>query len=325
MRLGIIGCGLIGTKRAAAAMTANHQVVLVTDPDKARAEALATKAEAKIAKDWNEVIAADVDIIIVATPHNELAHITLAAVQSGKHVLVEKPAGRNAAELIPVAEAAKKHKRFVKVGFNHRFHPALQKAYEIFKSGALGEMMYIRGRYGHGGRLGMEKEWRCQKELSGGGELIDQGAHLIDLSRWFLGDLNVDYAATPIMYWPIKVEDNCFLALRGNKGEMAWLHATWTEWKNCFSFEIYGRNGKLAIEGLGGSYGMERLTHYQMLPEMGPPNIVSYEYPQPDTSWEAEFAEFVSAVRENREPSGNIHDALAMMQIIDTVYKRDKK
>ena len=202
--------------------------------------------------------------------------------EAHRHVLVEKPAGRTATEAAAVAAAARAGKRVVKVGFNHRFHPAILKAKELVDAGAAGALMYIRGRYGHGGRLGMEKEWRCRPEISGGGELIDQAPHLIDLSRWFLGEL----ASTTVMRrrcsgrYP--TEDNCFLALRTQAGQVAWLHATWTEWKNLFSFEIVGRAGKLAIDGLGGSYGTERLTFYNMLPQMGPPETTTWEFPSSD-------------------------------------------
>src|SRR5205807_4165855 len=126
--------------------------------------------------------------IIVATTNDKLAPVTLAAVNAGKHVLVEKPAARNAGELEPVVAAAKRAGVLVKVGFNHRFHPAFLKAREIVDSGALGPLMFLRARYGHGGRLGMEKEWRGDPQIAGGGEMLDQGVHLIDLSRWFLGD-----------------------------------------------------------------------------------------------------------------------------------------
>jgi predicted dehydrogenase len=168
----------------------------------------------------------------------------------------------------------------------------------------------------------MEDEWRCRPEVSGGGELIDQGSHLIDLSRWFLGDLTLDYAAVPTMFWKIATDDNCFLALRNAGGALAWLHASWTEWKNTFSFEIFGRGGKLAIEGLGGSYGVERLTYYRMLPEMGPPETTAWEYPLADRSWELEFADFVAAVRDGRRPCGDIADAIANLAIIGEVYRR---
>jgi predicted dehydrogenase len=320
MRLAIIGCGLIGGKRAAAA--SDHEIVVVCDSNMARAEQLASRTGARAVGDWRDAVAMDVDAVIVATTHDQLAAISLGAVEAGRHVLVEKPAGRNLAEVQAVAEAAAARRRVVKVGFNHRFHPALLKAREIVDSGALGPLMFIRGRYGHGGRPGMENEWRCRPELSGGGELIDQGSHLIDLSRWFLGDLTVDYAAVPTLFWNIPADDNCFLALRTASGGVAWLHASWTEWKNTFSFEIAGRDGKLAIEGLGGSYGVERLTYYRMLPEMGPPETTAFEYPQPDRSFEVEFTDFAAAIRDGRRPCGDIADAVANLAIVGEVYRR---
>ncbi len=323
IKIGIIGCGLIGQKRAKAALEVSHHVQIVADPNEERAAHLAGLTGATSSSRWQDVIASNVDVIIIATPHDQLAKLTLAAVEHHKHVLVEKPAARFASELRPVAEMAKKNGCLVKVGFNHRFHPAFQKAHEIFTTGTIGEIMYIRGRYGHGGRLGYEKEWRCQKDISGGGELVDQGSHLIDLSRWFMGDVALDYGYAPTYFWDTDVDDNCFLALRSPQGQMAWLHATWTEWKNTFSFEICGRHGKLHIEGLGGSYGTEKLTHYHMLPEMGPPETTAWEFPQADRSWDLEFQDFANAIVEKRQPLGHIGDALAMLEIIDAVYSKD--
>lgn len=323
MRLAIVGCGLIGAKRAAAA--AAHEIVVVCDRDGARAEQLAQKIKARALVDWREAVVANVDAVIVATTHDQLAAISLGAVEAGRHVLVEKPAGRELAEVQTLAAAAAKHKRIVKVGFNHRFHPAFLKAREIVDSGALGSLMFIRARYGHGGRIGYEKEWRAQPAISGGGELIDQGSHLIDLSRWFLGGLAVDYAAVPTLFWDMQADDNCFLALRSDAGQLAWLHASWTEWKNTFSFEIFGRDGKLVVDGLGGSYGLERLTYYRMLPQMGPPEVSSWDYPGQDQSWDAEFADFAAAVSQNRKPCGDIADAVANLAIIEEVYRRYRR
>lgn len=319
MRLGIVGCGLIGQKRAAAAR--GHQIALVTDLDPARAEALAGKTGARAVQDWQALVAADLDALIVATTHGSLAPIATAALSAAKHVLVEKPAGMTVEEVAGVAAAAKKAGKVCKVGFNHRFHPGIWKAKELVDEGAVGPMMFVRGRYGHGGRLGMEKEWRAQPELSGGGELIDQGSHLIDLSRWFLGDLQLAFAATPTLFWDMKVDDNCFLALKNDAGNIAWLHASWSEWKNMFSLEIYGRNGKLTIEGLGGSYGPEKLTFHKMLPQMGPPETTMWDFPGPDASWEAEFADFARAIETSRRATGDIEDALAMQEIIAAAYR----
>jgi predicted dehydrogenase len=323
MRLAVIGCGLIGAKRAAAA--AAHEIVVVCDRDKARAHILAQKTKARVLTDWREAVAADVDAVIVATTHDQLAAISIGAVESGRHVLVEKPAGRALAEVQALAAAAARHKRIVKAGFNHRFHPAFLQAREIVDSGAVGPLMFIRARYGHGGRVGYEKEWRAQPEISGGGELIDQGSHLIDLSRWFLGDLSVEYAAVPTLFWDMHADDNCFLALRSAGKQLAWLHASWTEWKNTFSFEIFGRDGKLVIDGLGGSYGQEKLTFYKMLPRMGPPEVQNWDYPGQDQSWDAEFADFAAAVSENRQPCGDVTDAVANLAIIEEVYRRYRR
>jgi predicted dehydrogenase len=266
----------------------------------------------------------DVDVVVVATTNDMLAPVTDAAARNRKHVVVEKPAARNATELEPVVESARRAFRdggvVVKVGFNHRFHPALLKAREIFDTGALGELMFIRGRYGHGGRKGMETEWRGDPAVAGGGEMLDQGVHLIDLARWFLGDFSDVSGHVGRYFWDWAVEDNGFALLKTDKGQVAWLHASCTEWKNLFSFEIYGRDGKLAVDGLGGSYGVERLAYYKMLPQMGPPETTIWEYPGEDRSWHAEWAHFLDCVRQRRQPSGNLEDALAALRVVQKLY-----
>ncbi|NDG04708.1 MAG: gfo/Idh/MocA family oxidoreductase, partial [Alphaproteobacteria bacterium] len=208
------------------------------------------------------------------------------------------------------------------VGFNHRYHRAFQKARQIVDSGALGEMMFIRARYGHGGRVGYDKEWRADPALSGGGELIDQGVHLIDLAGWFLGNFpHVDgFAHT--YFWQMPVDDNGFMILRTEKNQVAFLHASCTEWKNTFSFEMYGRTGKLHIEGLGGSYGVERLTHYAMQPEMGPPPTEAWEYPMADNSWDVEMAEFLADIQQGRTPAAGLAEAEAALTVVQKIYER---
>jgi predicted dehydrogenase len=257
----------------------------------------------------------------VATINNVLAEIALGAIQAGKHVLVEKPAARFADELTPLIAAAATRGVQVRVGFNHRYHPALQQAHAILESGALGELMFVRGRYGHGGRVGYDKEWRADPALSGGGELIDQGVHLIDLARWFLGDFSSVTGTAHTYYWQMPVDDNGFLLLQTPQRQTAFLHVSCTEWKNLFSFEIYGRDAKLHIEGLGGSYGLERLAYYKMLPQMGPPETTIWEYPMGDISWHLEFAEFLEDIRLGRTPAAGLADALAALRIVEQIYK----
>jgi predicted dehydrogenase len=322
MRVGIVGCGLIGRKRAQS-LPAGCTVSVFCDVQQGRAESLAADfAGAQSSSDWQETVSrSDVDIVVAATTHDMLAPVAAAAAENGKHVLVEKPCARRAAELEPVLNAIAKTGVRARAGFNHRYHRALQKAREIFDSGVLGELMFLRGRYGHGGRPGYDREWRAVPEISGGGEAIDQGVHLIDLARWFAGDFPHVQGHAATYFWDMPVEDNAFFLLRTERNQTAFLHATWTEWKNLFSLEIYGRYGKLDIQGLGGSYGVERLAHYQMRPEMGPPDTVIYEYPQADKSWELEFREFVEDIRTGRESRPGIADAQAALRIVETVYR----
>ena len=320
MRLAIVGCGLIGTKRVAAAK--GHEIVMVCDTDPARRAALAAAASARAVADWREAIAGEIDAAVIATPNDTLAVIALAAVEAGRHVLIEKPGARRAQEMRVVAEAARRRGVVVKVGFNHRFHPAIARAKALVAAGDIGPIMFMRGRYGHGGRLGYEKEWRFDPQISGGGELIDQGSHLIDLARWFLGDLKVAFGVAPSYFWPGRVDDNCFLALTSASGQMAWLHASWTEWRNQFSLEIMGRTGKLTVDGLGGSYGVERLTHHRMLPQMGVPESSQWDYPLPDRSFADEFENFVAAIERGAPLIGDGDDAVAALEVIQSVYEQ---
>jgi len=321
MRVGIVGCGLIGQKRAQA--LAGARLVACADPDDGRARAVAGRAAGcRPSSRWQDVIGApDVDLVVVATPHHVLPEIALAAIEAGKHVLVEKPAARSAAELEPVIAAAERRRALVRVGFNHRYHRAFRKARELVDGGVAGPLMFLRARYGHGGRIGYEKEWRADVRLSGGGELVDQGVHLIDLSRWFLGEFTRVDGTARTYFWDMKVDDNAFLMLRTATDQVAWLHASATEWKNTFSMEIYGRDAKLQIDGLGGSYGTERLTLYRMLPGMGPPETTAWEYPMADDSWEAEMAEFLEDIRLGRAPSAGLRDAHAALTVVHRIYE----
>lgn len=326
MNIAIIGCGLIGQKRAKALSKASTacRLLFCVDQVLERAEMLAQQHPGcHVSTRWQDVIShPEIDIIIIATLHASLSEIGLSALSSGKHVLLEKPAGRHAQEITPMIQASNTTGALAHVGFNHRYHRAFQKAKALIDQGELGELMFIRGRYGHGGRIGYDKEWRAQPELSGGGELIDQGVHLIDLARWFLGDFNDIQGYAHTYYWDMPVDDNGFLILKTPKQQVAFLHASCTEWKNLFSFEIYGKTGKIEVNGLGGSYGVERLAFYKMLPEMGPPETSMWEYPMTDNSWEVEFSEFLEDIQAQRQPQANLQDAYAALDIVEKIYRK---
>jgi predicted dehydrogenase len=322
----IVGCGLVGGKRARAlGEDPDSRLVVVADSDRARAERLAeAHAGCEVVTDWRAAVEhRKVELVIVATTNDALALVTGAAVERGKHVLVEKPAARNAEELAPILETAKASGQVVKVGFNHRFHPGLRRAWELFRHGAVGPAMYIRARYGHGGRPGYEREWRANRARSGGGELLDQGVHLIDLARWFLGDFVEVRGQVATFFWPMLVEDNGFLSLRTAAGQIAWLHASCTEWRNLFSFEIFGRDGKLQVDGLGGSYGVERLTFYRMLPQMGPPETTAWEFPGEDVSWAEEYRHLRRCIETGESPAGTLGDAMAALEVVRQAYEQN--
>jgi predicted dehydrogenase len=317
-RVAIVGCGLIGRKRLAALPPGTFAAAC--DLDAARAAQLAgshgyaTTDAARIFAD------PAIDAVIVCTLNAALFPLALAAIRAGKHVLIEKPGAISVAEIDELVVAADAARVAVRIGFNHRFHPALIKARELFEAGALGPMMFVRGRYGHGGRLGYDTEWRADPAHSGGGELIDQGVHLIDLAGWFLGDFaSIDGHATTC-FWKMPVDDNAFLNLRTAHGQTAWLHVSCTEWKNLFSFEIYGRDAKLHIEGLGGSYGTERLTFYKMLPQMGPPETTTWEFPRGDDSWRLEVAAFLDDIRLGRTPEPGLREARSALAVVERIY-----
>lgn len=323
-RVAMIGCGLIGQKRLNNLPPGSVTVACDLNLDRAKKLAAQSPGCVATASVAEAVSSPNVDVVMIATLNSTLAPIAMQAVEAGKHVLVEKPAGITVAELEKLQTLATKHGVLVRTGYNHRYHPACQKTLELFHAGALGPMMFIRGRYGQGGRIGYDKEWRADPKLSGGGELIDQGVHLIDLAGIFLGEFTTVEGHVATYFWNMPVDDNAFLSLRNATGNTAWLQVSCSEWKNMFSLEIYGRDAKLHWEGLGGSYGMERLTYYKMLPQMGPPETTVWEYPRGDESWKLEMAEFAEDIRLKRTPVPGLKEAIAAMRVVEKIYGKRK-
>ena len=244
MNVAIVGAGLIGKKRAAS-LKKNDRLLIICDINEIIAKKSAHEFSTNYTDNVKDIINnSNIDIVIISVINKYAAQITTDMLLSGKSVLCEKPLGRNVKESQAILSAAEKSGKIVKTGFNHRFHPAIIKAKELLGQQAIGTILNIRSRYGHGGRPGMEQEWRCSKELCGGGELLDQGVHIIDLCRWFTAvEIAQVYGKTFTSFWKIDVEDNAFFSLEFNDGVLAQCHVSWTNWKNIFSFEIFGDNG----------------------------------------------------------------------------------
>jgi predicted dehydrogenase len=321
LNIGIIGCGAVGQKRAR--HLAGAHLIHCVDSNPARAAYLAgSRPGCASGSDWRDLLGRpDIDAVIVATPQDAQAGLVRTAIQAGIHVLVEKPAARCVEELRDLPALAAEFGIRVRVGFNHRYHPAFLEARRLVDAGVLGPLLYLRARYGHGGRVGYASEWRAQPLVSGGGELIDQGVHLIDLARWFLGDFVEVNGFAHTYFWGTPVEDNGFMLLKTQAKQAAFMHASWTEWKNTFSWELYGRDGKLQVDGLGGSYGAEKLTWFRMLPEMGPPETTTWEYSGADESWNTEMSHFIEDIERGRDPSPGLNDAIAALAVVAKIYR----
>ena len=314
LRVAIIGCGAIGEKRAAALGT--DALVAAFDVVSDRATKLVANFGGRSCASLQELFELSPDVVVVSTIHRDLAQLAGLALDHGCDVLVEKPAGIGTADIDSLSEAAQRNGRLVKVGFNHRFHPGIARAITEAASGEFGEVLYFRARYGHGGRLGYEKEWRADPSLSGGGEIVDQGMHLLDLSHWLLGELPLYSGLLRTQFWKAPVDDNAVLVL-GNKGGVgsaapfSLIHVSWTEWKNTFSMEIACARAKFAVDGLTRSYGPQSLRIYRMRPELGPPDLEEISYPEHDSSWDLEWQHFTGAIRarDDRPLLGNLTSA----------------
>jgi predicted dehydrogenase len=323
LRTAVVGCGLIGTRRAEqAAAGESSSLALAIDASEGAARAVAERFGAAFATDWRAAVEdANVDAIVVSTPNAYLCEIAVAALDAGKHVLIEKPMGRDLADAEAIAAVASRARGRLKIGFNHRYHPALREAHERCAAGEIGGVFAIRARYGHGGRPGYEREWRGNPQLAGGGELTDQGVHVVDLINWFAGVPDEAFAYVSTAVWPIApLEDNAFGLLRWKNGRVATLHTSWTQWKNLFSFEVFGSDGSLSVEGLGGSYGVERLIAAKRNPQGGVPATSERAFEGPDVSWRDEWTDFTNAVLHDAPYWGTPDDGLAAMRALHALY-----
>jgi len=263
-----------------------------------------------------------VNAVIISTVHRSLGDIALGALADRKHVLIETPGAASVGQLDALEERAQKNGLTVRIGFHHRSRRALVKARELVEDGQVGGIMCVRGCFGTAHAMGFERSWRANLRQCCGGQLLDEGIHIIDLSNWFVPRFNSIRGTLANLYWQTPVEDNAFVEMRNSKGQVAWLHASSTEWKDRFSFEIFGKKGKLTIEGYHGIYGPERLHFHSLQPGSAPPETIIYEYPDSDTSWADDTLSFLRDIERGRKPVPGIPEAKAALEIVEKIYSQ---
>jgi predicted dehydrogenase len=318
IRLAAVGCGAIGRRRAEA-LPPGTELVACFDLDESRSEAFAKDFGCKAFPSLNALLDAQIcDAVFVATINSALTPTVSACLNASLHVLVEKPGACSLAEFTTIIVP---DNLVLKLGFNHRFHPAFQKLQTELKQNVEDPILHMRARYGNGARVGFDQEWRAKVELSGGGELLDQGVHVLDLASVLLPDLEVSSSISDTIYWDMQVDDNTWALLSTPRRQVFSMHVSSTEWKNEFRFEVYTRKRKYVWDGLGRSYGPETLTVYTMKPEMGPPDQEKFEFSGPDTSWLLENSNFAQAIQSNVPLLGGYEDARRVLKLVGEIYR----
>ncbi len=269
----------------------------------------------------------DVDVIFVCTPNVYSPEICIQSMKASKHVFCEKPPGRSVEDIMRMREYEKDGVKLM-FGFNHRYHPGIIKAKVMINSGRFGKVLAVRGLYGKSGGKNYKHSWRNQKDISGGGILLDQGIHMLDLFRYFCEDFEEVKCFTNEAYWEFGIEDNAFVILQNNKGQNATLHSSATFWKHTFRIDFILEEGYIFVEGLlskSGSYGREKLVAAKRQFEdeteaVGNPSEEVTYFDQ-DDSWGLEVDEFVRCIKENKLVTvSSSWDALRVMEIIEQAY-----
>lgn len=326
IRVGIIGFGKMGRIRAQAVRESGRgEVVSIFDTDPANT------SESVLLAASPEAVLADpnVDVVFICTPNYLNKPLTIAGLRAGKHVFCEKPPAFTAAEVKEIQAVERESEKCLMYGFNHRHHESIQKMKQILDSGELGRILWMRGRYGKEVDESFFKGWRAKKELAGGGIMLDQGIHMLDLFLYLGGDFDEVQAMVSNLFWKMNgIEDNVFANFRSSKtGICASLHSTMTQWRYLFSLEVFLEKGALILNGLktsSGSYGDEELT----VKSNSSAHAGSFAFEEKlvyhlDQSWNSEVQHFFDAIREERMPQlGSSHDALVVMRLLDCIYEK---
>ena len=326
-KVGIIGYGKMGQIRhQVISAFEDVQVQSIYDP-----EIVDTKIEK--AQNSDQIIEnPEIDAVFTCTPNYLNKPLTIQSLKAGKHVFCEKPPGFTAKDIEEIRAVEKESGKVLMYGFNHRHHASIKYMKKLVDDKEFGKILWMRGRYGKSVDETFYDNWRAKKELAGGGILIDQGIHMLDLFLHLGGNFDNVHASVSNLYWNLSVEDNVFATLENTKtGLAASLHSTMTQWRHLVSLEVFLEKGYLVLNGLktsSNAYGEEILTiakNRSTAPAATWKDEKNITY-HTDESWESELTEFFSAIKSNREVKlGNSSDALKLMKIVDKIYSFKKK
>jgi predicted dehydrogenase len=326
-KVGIIGYGKMGQIRhQVISAFEDVQVQSIYDPEK-------VDTEIEKAQNSDQIIEnPEIDAVFTCTPNYLNKPLTIQSLKAGKHVFCEKPPGFTAKDIEEIRAVEKESGKVLMYGFNHRHHASIKYMKKLVDDKEFGKILWMRGRYGKSVDETFYDNWRAKKELAGGGILIDQGIHMLDLFLHLGGDFDNVHASVSNLYWNLNVEDNVFATLENTKtGLAASLHSTMTQWRHLVSLEVFLEKGYLVLNGLktsSNAYGEEILTiakNRSTAPVATWKDEKNITY-HTDESWESELTEFFSAIKSNREVKlGNSSDALKLMKIIDKIYSFKKK
>ncbi len=323
----LVGAGRMGERWAKViARSPRASLSVIIDAEASRASRLARHFGASYSANLADAFSLSPDVVCIATPHKFLYPIATRALSAGAHVFVEKPGSKTSREMRRLVALAKKKRRVLMVGFNYRFFDSLQKAKEILALGKIGRALSVRITHGHPGRAGYEREWRMNKDLAGGGVLMDQGVHLIDLARWFLDEPVVRVSASlSNRAWRTSVEDSAGMLLETKTKRAALLSMSIAEWRPVFSCEILGENGYILIPGLGRKYGdgrhmtvgvFDRKTH--ILKER-----TLLCDPDAERALAREFSAFMGAVARGGYRELQAEAAVETLRIVEEIYAKE--
>jgi len=322
LKIGIIGYGKMGQIRhREISANGTAEVVLIGDTAEVRSGVKCITNPDAVVYD------PDIDAVFICTPNHLNKPLTIASLESGKHVFCEKPPALNSSEMLEIKGVEARTDRVLMYGFNHRHHESIRRMKRLIDNGTFGRILWMRGRYGKSVDKTFYRNWRAQRKLAGGGILIDQGIHMLDLFLYLGGDFDNVHASVSNLYWQLDVEDNVFATLENTKtGLAASLHSTMTQWRHLFSLEVFLEKGYMVLNGLktsSNTYGDEVLTIAQnrsLAPAATWEDEEDTVY-HTDESWKSEINEFFSAILEGRKARiGHTDDALRLMRIIDKIY-----